>query len=164
VVEVTAVPVQQSASPEFSLSPHGFTLRFAELAENGYEELALGPANVSGLGAVLGTEFMTEISLDAQTGCTGLEAFVCAELALAAGCADQCSAIAPALDTRLAAWLEDLQSSGLDYTLEVQADLLDDDRNLVIDSATASDDQIVVQFTTDLQAIALPAALSCVAQ
>lgn len=164
VVEVAAVPVQRSASPEISIAPHGFTLRFAELAESGYEILALGPANVSGLGAALGTEFMTEISIAAQTGCAGLEAFVCGELGLGADCADLCSTIAPALDIRLAAWLGDLQSSGLDYTVEAQADLLDDDRNLVIDSATASDDQIVVQFDTDLQSIALPATMSCVAQ
>tara|TARA_R110002073_G_scaffold142117_6_gene293877 strand:- start:32845 stop:34527 length:1683 start_codon:yes stop_codon:yes gene_type:complete len=156
LVEV-AVPVQLSSNPIATLENHGFTLRYGDIATEAFESLSLVPANISGLGDALGTELLGGVAIEAQTGCTALEAFVCGELALGASCADQCESIAPALDIQLAAWLADLASSGIDYRFAMQADVLDENQDLVVDDVTAGEANVTVLLATELQTIVLPA-------
>ncbi len=164
VIEATGVPLGLSASPVLTLGRHGFTLRYGQLAAEAYEQLSLEPANVATLGASLGTEFMTGISVGAQTGCTALETLVCSNLALPASCANGCSTIATPLNTLLGEWLAQLASTGLDFDFALQAASDDDNDDLAVDRITVSDGaeggQLDIELSTSSESFALPATLS----
>ncbi len=164
VVESVGVPFLLDANPTLDLSDHSFTLRYGDIALEHYESIALVPANAAGLGATLGTTFMTGINIDAGTGCSALETFVCGELSLPAACANECSGIASDLSTLLAAWQTELQSSGVDFVLGFEATLTDDDNDLRIDTLSADSAQgaatLSVTFTTDIDTQLLPAQLT----
>ncbi|MCP4443873.1 MAG: hypothetical protein GY811_00825 [Myxococcales bacterium] len=149
--------VTLDASATLGLASHSFTLRYGEIAEAAYEDLALAPANVSGLGATLGTEFIGGVVISGQSGCTALESYLCTELNLAASCVDQCALVAASLDTLLGTWLLDLESSGLDYRFAMQSALIDADLDLIVDSLSAEMNAVTVELTTDLQSVEVSA-------
>lgn len=168
VIESTGIPLQLSAEPTLALASHGFTLRYDDLANDAFDIVALAPANVSGLGASLGSELMTGIQIAAATGCPALEDFVCTELSQAATCANQCAGIAAGLDTLLAGWLPALQSTGMDYQLRLAATLSDDDNDLRVNSIAADSTidaaSVSVTMTTDIDTQLLPAQVSGTAE
>ncbi len=133
ILTAPSVPVELGADPRLRLDSHGFTLRYGELASGAFEVLGLSPANISGQADRIGTEFLSTLSIDALSGCPALEAFVCSEVGAAPECADACSAIAPALDVLLHGWLDDLDVSGLDVRIEVDAETADANRDLVVE-------------------------------
>ena len=168
VIESVGVPYLLRSDPLLGLKPHGFTLRYGDIASEHFEALVLEPANVAGLGDALGDQFIGGIAINAATGCSALETFVCNQLSLPASCANQCSSLASALNTHLAAWLPDLLASSVDYELSFSASITDMDNDLRIDSVSAdsSEDatQISVVFTTDTTSQLLPATLSGTAE
>lgn len=153
-LEASSVPYSLEAEPTLSLAQHGFTLRFGEIAADAFEILGLVPANASQEGLVLGTKLIAGLSIGANSGCNALELFVCNELSLEPACADRCIEISASLDTSLASWLGDLQSTtGMDYAISINADTFDDDNDLILDSISASISGVVVE----IEAQAVPA-------
>lgn len=160
VIEVTGLPVSINAAPLLGVSSHGFTLRFGDLAAQAYEELALQPADVSARADSLGAEFISGLSIGAQSGCLAIESFVCGQLSLPASCADACGAISTPLSELLFQWLPALVATGVDYRLATQASILDMNNDLRIDGLEAFGDDISIELVAAEGSESLPATLS----
>lgn len=134
---IAAMPVGTDQDGNLlTVAPHGFTLRYAEIAASAFAALGLGPAGVTADVRALGQALAAAVGDGDATGCVALSRLVCEAIeaggsCLAAGCEDA----VPVMDGALAAWLDvvDGSAAGLDLTITGTAALLDGDGDLVVD-------------------------------
>jgi hypothetical protein len=120
-----------------AVSPHGFTLRHGELARGAFTALGLEPAGLGARGEALGDAMADAVTAGATGGCPAVSQLTCEAVGRLADClAAACAAAVPALDDRLAVWLDALDATGLDFLLSGSAVVVDDDLDLVAEGFT----------------------------
>lgn len=134
ILVAPAVPWEAAADGSFALGRHGFTLRAGALLAEAFAVLALAPANLAGDDGALGSALLGGLEDGGASGCDALDGLVCAAAERPDGCLAACAAVAPALDTELARWTDDLAEGGLDLFLSGAGTAFDDDLDLAIDA------------------------------
>ncbi|WP_428264371.1 hypothetical protein [Haliangium sp.] len=136
VVNALQVPATITGD-RLNLGEHGFTLGYADVAARAFTAAGLTPASLDDPGT-LGQALIASVHDDntGQDGCTALSALACAAMGEPTSCLSQaCDDATPVLDEVLAAWLDGLApaAAGLDFQLQGEGPLRDDDGDLVVD-------------------------------
>jgi hypothetical protein len=137
VLSQTQVLAEVDENGDLALGDHGFTLRLRPLCEDAFAAYGLAYAGLGERADDLGTALAQSV-LDPGTSlwaCSGMSAIVCMNAGLAMDClVAGCVAAAALLDEAFPAWLELLDSPGLDAHFSGMAPLYDFDDDLVVDA------------------------------